>query len=80
MAKLYRKRRIAVPLDDPDLVAALAQVHVWPITREICARLSDLDFVSDPADELIAATSLVHNAPLLTRDRRIRKSKNVPLA
>jgi PIN domain nuclease of toxin-antitoxin system len=39
-----------------------------------------LDFKSDPADELIAATSVVERIPLLTRDKRIRKSKLVPLA
>jgi prevent-host-death family protein len=31
-------------------------------------------------DELIAATSIVHNLPLLTRDQRLRASKRVPLA
>ena|SRR5579872_5108792 len=80
IAKLYQKGRIAVSLDDPDFVAALADVHIWPISRELCLKLDALDFVSDPADELIAATSLLHNVPLLTRDRRIRKSKIVPLA
>jgi predicted nucleic acid-binding protein len=35
---------------------------------------------SDSADELIAATSVVHRVPLLTRDRKILKSKVVPLA
>jgi hypothetical protein len=34
----------------------------------------------DTADELIAATSVVHGVPLLTRDRAIRRSKIVPLA
>jgi predicted nucleic acid-binding protein len=33
-----------------------------------------------PADELIAATSVVHRVPLVTRDRQIRRSKLVPLA
>jgi PIN domain nuclease of toxin-antitoxin system len=39
-----------------------------------------LDFTGDPADELIAATSVVHAVPLLTRDKQIRKSKLVPIA
>jgi PIN domain nuclease of toxin-antitoxin system len=39
-----------------------------------------LDFDSDPADEIIAATSVVHRVPLLTRDRRMRRSKLVPIA
>jgi PIN domain nuclease of toxin-antitoxin system len=39
-----------------------------------------LDFDSDPADEIIAATSLVHRVPLMTRDRKMRRSKLVPIA
>jgi hypothetical protein len=39
-----------------------------------------LDFGSDPADELIGATGLFHEVPLLTRDGKIRKSTVVPLA
>ena len=31
-------------------------------------------------DEIIAATSVVHRVPLLTRDKRILKSKVVPMA
>ncbi len=38
-----------------------------------------LDFRADPADEIIAATGLVHDVPLLIRDRTGR-SKPVPLA
>jgi len=30
--------------------------------------------------ELIAATSVVHNVPLLTRDPKLRASRMVPLA
>lgn len=39
----------------------------------------NLDFAGDPADEIIAATSIVHNVPLITKDRHIKKSKVVPL-
>jgi predicted nucleic acid-binding protein len=39
-----------------------------------------LDFRSDPADELIAATSVVYRVPLVTRDRKLRGSKIVPIA
>lgn len=35
---------------------------------------------SHPADELIAATSLVHRVPLLTWDPRLLASRIVPLA
>jgi PIN domain nuclease of toxin-antitoxin system len=42
--------------------------------------LPELDFRSDPIDEIIAATSIAHSVPLLTRDKKILQSKVVPLA
>jgi PIN domain nuclease of toxin-antitoxin system len=57
----------------------IARIHVWPLTREIAHASTRLDIRGDPADELIAATSIVHNVPLMTRDRAILKSKMVPL-
>jgi PIN domain nuclease of toxin-antitoxin system len=80
IAKLAELGRIEVDLDDPDLVRTLARIHVWPLTLDICRAIRALDFRSDPADELIAATSLVHRVPLVTRDARIRRSRRVPLA
>ena len=80
IAKLAQMGRIDLDLDDPEVMRVLAQVHVWPITRDIARASTRLDFKGDPADELIAATSIVHNVPLLTRDRALLKSKIVPLA
>lgn len=80
IAKLAQLGRIEVDLDDPEVVRTLARVHVWPLTREIAQASTRLDIRSDPADELIAATSVVHHVPLLTRDRRLLKSKLVPIA
>lgn len=80
IAKLCQLGRIRTDLADPALTRALSALHVWPITREIATASTQLDFSSDAADELIAATSLVHNVPLLTRDKRLRRSKLVPLA
>jgi PIN domain nuclease of toxin-antitoxin system len=80
IAKLAQLGRIAVDLDDPDVVRVLARVHVWPLTREIAHASTRLDIKADPADEIIAATSLVHTVPLLTRDRALLRSKLVPLA
>ena len=79
IAKLAELRRIEVDLDDPELVRTLARIHVWPLTLEICRAIRTLDFRGDPADEIIAATSLVHHVPLVTRDRRIRASRRVPV-
>lgn len=80
IAKLAELRRIEMDLDDVEVVRVLARVHVWPLTREIARASTSLDVKGDPADELIAATSLVHKVPLLTRDRRLLKSSLVPLA
>lgn len=80
IAKLHRRGRIAVGLDDPTLLEIIRQMDVLPTTMEIARQSQRLDFESDPADEIIAATSIVHRAPLVTRDTRITGSKIVPLA
>jgi PIN domain nuclease of toxin-antitoxin system len=73
--ELYGKGRILHGLDYTPLAAALRRLKIWPITADVCLNLRELDFSSDPADELIAATSLTHDVPLITRDARIRVSK-----
>lgn len=80
IAKLAQLGRIEVDLDDADVVRVLSAVHVWPITAEIAKSSTRLDVRGDPADELIAATSLVHNVRLVTRDRKLLASRIVPLA
>lgn len=67
-------------LGSPELARALSSIHVWPLDLAVARASTALDFRSDPADELIAATSVVHSVPLLTRHARIRRSKMVPLA
>jgi PIN domain nuclease of toxin-antitoxin system len=57
----------------------VGQLHVWPITQQVCSNLYRVDSQSDPVDEIIAETSLTHNIPLSSRDSRIRKSKAVRL-
>lgn len=80
LAKLGQRGRIDLDLDDPEIDQALSSVHTWPITLAVARAMGSLDFKSDPADEIIAATSVVHRVPLLTRDPRILKSRLVPLA
>ena len=80
LAKLAQLGRIDIDLDDADLVRTLSGIHVWPIDLAVSIQSSRLDFKSDPADELIAATSIVHQVPLLTRDRRIKGSRLVKFA
>jgi len=78
IAKLAQLGRIEVDLDDADVVRTLSRIHVWPLTREIARASTRLDVRSDPADELIGATSVVHNVPLVTRDRVLRRSRLIP--
>jgi PIN domain nuclease of toxin-antitoxin system len=71
---------VNLDIHDSEVSRVINKLHIWPIDLQVCKALRSLDFKSDPADELIAATSLVHEIPLLTRDRKIRKTKIVPLA
>lgn len=80
IARLAQLDRIAIDLGDVEVIKALSRVHVWPLTREIALASTRLDLRGDPADELIAATSIVHAVPLVTRDQNMLKSKLVPLA
>lgn len=80
IAKLTQLGRIEVALDDPSVIRALGSIQVWPITIEVARASTKLDIRSDPADELIGATSVVHKVPLLTRDRALRRSRMIPLA
>lgn len=80
LAKLVQMARIEVDLDDAEVVRTLSGLHVWPLDLAVSMQSTRMDFRGDPADELIAATSVVHRVPLLTRDRKIRGSKIVPFA
>ena len=79
IAKLAQRKRISVDLDSAEWNQVIARVRIWPLDLAVARAVSKLDFESDPADEMIAATSLVHRIPLITRDRHIRRSKLVPL-
>jgi PIN domain nuclease of toxin-antitoxin system len=80
IAKLAQLGRVEADLDDHELIRVLSRIHLWPLDLEVCRAIRVLDVQGDPADEIIAATSLVHRVPLVTRDRSLRRSKLVPLA
>lgn len=80
LSKLVQLGRVDLDLDDRQVVRTLNGIHLWPIDFAVARVSTFLDFAGDPADELIAATSIVHDVPLLTRDRVIRRSAMVPLA
>jgi PIN domain nuclease of toxin-antitoxin system len=50
----------------------ISAIHVWPITIDIAHASTQLGIQVDSADELVAATSIAHRVPLVTRDRKLR--------
>jgi len=71
---LFRIKRLDRGLDHPTIKTMLDTGTIWPLDTEVCLALRQLDFKADPADEIIAATSLARHVPLLTRDARLRGS------
>ncbi|MEJ7623414.1 MAG: type II toxin-antitoxin system VapC family toxin [Pyrinomonadaceae bacterium] len=80
LAKLIQLGRLKLDMDSVAFRRSLRHLTIVPITIQIARKSTSLDFASDPADEIIAATSIVEGIPLLTRDRKILKSRIVPLA
>lgn len=80
LAKLVQIGRLVLDLESAEFRNCLRALTVIPITLEIARTSTTLDFSSDPADQIIAATSIVERIPLLTRDGRIRRSRIVPFA
>ena len=71
LAKLVQLGRVEMDLDDRQIARVLNRLHVWPVDLDIARTSVHLDFRGDPADKIIAATSVVHNVPLVTHDRAI---------
>ena len=82
VAMLVKKRRIVI--DAPaktfcKLAIRARDIMVLPITPGIAELSVQLDesINLDPADRLIAATAIRHNASLITADGNLRKSSSV---
>jgi PIN domain nuclease of toxin-antitoxin system len=80
LSMLVQRGRLQMDLQSAEFREWLRQLKIFPISLEIALQSTQLDFSSDPADHIIAATSVVESIPLLTRDRQIRKSRMVPMA
>ena len=78
ISKLAALGRISIDLDSPILKELIRRLTVWPITAEVARQSTRLDIRSDPADELIVATSIVFNVSLVTRDKKLLRSKITP--
>src|SRR5262249_53982304 len=63
-------------LDWLEQALSLPQVELIPLTPLIAVKATQLgnDFPGDPADRIIAATSIVESAPLVTKDSRVHAS------
>ena len=82
IAMLIKRNRLVVDMATSGFISLLLQsrnFHVQDITPEI-AEMS-VNFGSqinnDPADRLIAATSILRNAPIITADQNIRDASMV---
>jgi PIN domain nuclease of toxin-antitoxin system len=68
----------------PDLETFLSEVErtfvMLQIDRNVALQSSDLpaSYPKDPVDRIIGATALIHDIPLVTADREIRKSRAIP--
>jgi len=53
---------------------ALPKVELLPLTPAVAVKATQLgnNFHGDPADRIIAATSILESAALITKDSRIR--------
>ncbi len=82
IAMLMKKQRIQVNSSYKEFIRLLFEANNYilqGITPEI-AEVSiqfDSNVGNDPADRIIAATSLVKNTPLLTADKNLRKAKAI---
>lgn len=81
IAMLVSRKRLDPAMDArqflDDMIAARG-IRVLPITPEIAVlSQSDMFAHGDPADGLIAATALLHQAQLVTADARLRKLRDV---
>ena len=76
---LEQKRRIIIATDYLSFMQSVLQrrnIRVLPIIPEIAALSVSLPLVqADPADRLIAATTLFYHAQLLTADQKLLDSQ-----
>jgi PIN domain nuclease of toxin-antitoxin system len=75
---LARRGRLDIHFSTVDWLREVTETHnltVLTVTLDIAFRAAELqELLRDPIDCLIAATALAHNAPLITKDDRIRAS------
>ena len=82
IAMLMHKERLSIDIEYTEFIQLILESNKYVfrgITPEIAWLSTDLflDNNKDPADRIIAATSIIENANLVTADNELRKSKKV---
>jgi len=82
IAMLMHKERLSIDIEYLEFIGRILESNKYVfmgITPEIAALSTDLlsDNNKDPADRIIAATSIIENAKLVTDDKKLRQSKKV---
>lgn len=81
IAMLHSKGRIQLHSPIETFLKTLESIFITlPLTRAIAVRGNQFEapYPKDPADRQIGATALVHGLKLVTSDKLIRRSKQVP--
>jgi PIN domain nuclease of toxin-antitoxin system len=82
IAMLMHKGRLSIDIEYLEFIKLILESNEYVfmgITPEIAALSTDLlsDNNKDPADRIIAATSIIENAKLVTANKKLRQSKKV---
>ncbi len=82
IAMLMQKERLSIDIEYTEFIQLILESNKYVfrgITPEIAWLSTGLfsDNNKDPADRIIAATSIIENANLVTADNELRKSKKV---
>ena len=82
IAMLMHKGRLSIDIEYLEFIKLILESNEYVfmgITPDIAALSTDLlsDNNKDPADRIIAATSIIENAKLVTADKKLRKSQKV---
>jgi len=81
VAKLVEKNKLVLscPVDEwLNTALAYPSIQVLPLTLSIIVQSTQLlGFHNDPSDQIIVATAMIHQCPLLTVDEKILVYPNV---
>jgi PIN domain nuclease of toxin-antitoxin system len=82
IAMLMKKERLKIDIGYQDFVNLVLSCNKY-VTHRITTQVAELSVNfppavnKDPADRIIAATSIINNAPLVTADENLIKAKEI---